>query len=180
MKNQNQNLNQNLIEAQKNLSDAFLHSTRIDANHKKEIKMRESLFLLNKDERKLIKNESKALKNINNSLDAIYSQSDKTLEKRIVINGWDFKVFTTNALKFTKGNFDAILETFDDDEQKMFLQRVMLDKVTTQSVTSTMLGCKVASPLAIIKEWLDIVLTEYQAKLDRQKLEEKMKEEESK
>lgn len=116
-------------------------------------------YILNKEERKNIKNESKAIKNIDFISNIEYSSGNtKTTAK---ISNHHLGIFIDNMIKFTKNDFDKILSSIDKTKQLELLQGVLLDYSKKRNNTTKTTAVVVSGVNTLIRRFVIAVITEY-------------------
>lgn len=116
-------------------------------------------YILNKEERKNIKNESKAIKNIDFISNIEYSNGNtKTTAK---ITNHHLGIFIDNMIKFTKNDFDKILSSIDKAKQLELLQGVLLDYSKKRNNTTKTTAVVVSGVHTLIRRYVIAVITEY-------------------
>ena len=116
-------------------------------------------YILGKEERKNIKNESKAIKNIDFISSIEYSNGNtKTTAK---ITNHHLGIFIDNMIKFTKNDFDKILSSIDKAKQLELLQGVLLDYSKKRNNTIKTTAVVVSGVNTIIRRFVIAVITEY-------------------
>lgn len=116
-------------------------------------------YILGKEERKNIKNESKAIKNIDFVSNIEYSNGNtKTTAK---ITNYHLQVFIDNMIKFTKNDFDKILASIDKTKQLEILQSVLLDYSKKRNNTIKTMAVVVSGVNTLIRRFVIGVVTAY-------------------
>ena len=106
-------------------------------------------YILDKEERKHIKNESKAIKNIDFISNIEYSNGNTKTTSKITL--YHLQVFIDNMVKFTKNDFDKILSSLDKSKQLEVLQGVLLDYSKQRNNTTKSTAISVSGVNTLIR-----------------------------
>lgn len=147
-------------EERKNILDNItFNSVAVEFKTAKFEKYISDKYILNKDERKNVKNEAKKIKNIAFISNIEYSSGNtKTTAK---ISNHHLGIFKDNMLKFTKNDFDKILASISDAKQLELLQGVLLDYSKKRNNTTKTTAVVVSGVNTLIRRFVIAVITEY-------------------
>lgn len=116
-------------------------------------------YLLNKEERKEIKNEMKKIKNIDFISNIEYSNGNTKSTAKVTNH--HLGLFVDNFIKFTKNDFDKILASIDKTKQLELLQGVLLDYSKKRNNTTKTTAVVVSGANTIMRRFTIAVVTEY-------------------
>ena len=156
----NETINTLTKEERKNILDNItFNSVAVEFKTAKFEKYISDKYILNKDERKNVKNEAKKIKNIAFISNIEYSNGNtKTTAK---ISDHHLGIFRDNMLKFTKNDFDKILASIDKAKQLELLQGVLLDYSKRRNNTIKTTAVVVSGVNTLIRRFVIAVITEY-------------------